>query len=137
MADDDLLARVHANNRAFTNRDVDGMLVHYAPNAVAADLRPVGFGEFCGHDELRAYYAGLFDNTEELREDLEVLAARDGVVVAACRLWARLAGTGGEFSQPYGLVTVWRDRHIHRLEVHEDGPAALRASGLAAEDAAG
>ena len=68
-----------------------------------------------------------------MREQLEVLAARDGVVVAGAELWARLAGdtAGAGFTTPYGMVLHLRDGLITLLEVYTDGAEALAASGLA------
>src|SRR4051794_5585454 len=83
---------VQANSRAFSQRDVESMLSFYAPDAVVIDRRPVGWGEFRGHDALRSYYQGLFDNVASVHEDLSVVSEDGAVVVAACLLTAELAG---------------------------------------------
>ena len=57
---------VRANSSAFSRCDEAGMLELYAPDAVVIDRRAVGWGEFRGHDALRAYYQGLFDNVDQL-----------------------------------------------------------------------
>jgi ketosteroid isomerase-like protein len=123
---------VHANNAAFSARDVEGMLRCYAPDAVVEDRRRVGFGSFSGHDELRSYYRGIVDSACELHEDLEVLAAAGGVVVAHCNLRGRLASdpTGPEVGAEYGLVVRIEDGLIRRLDVCEDGDHALELSGV-------
>src|SRR3954453_24103573 len=90
MATEDDIAVVRANSAAFSDRDVDTMLTYYAPDAVVADQREHGLGSFTGHDELRPYYLSIFHSVDTMREQLEVLAARDGIVVAHCELWARL-----------------------------------------------
>src|SRR4051812_41949684 len=85
---------VRANSAAFSDRNVDAMLVLYAPDAGVFDRRAVGWGEFRGHDALRAYYQGLFDNADDLDEELEVISSDEahGIVIASCHLSARLAG---------------------------------------------
>ena len=123
---------VLGNNAAFCRRDVEGMLAHYAPDAVVVDRRPTGFGSYHGIEAIRAYYGGIFDNVEEINEELEVLASRDGVVVTQCRTWAELSSAmgSGEFTVDYGLAIDLRDGLIARLEVFPDGDAALAARGL-------
>jgi ketosteroid isomerase-like protein len=124
---------VLANNAAFNARDVDAMLELYAEDAVVVDRRQMGLGQFDGHAELRPYYASIFGAVEVLREDITILAERDGVVVSHCDTWARLAGdpTGGGITTPYGLIAHVRDGRIARLEVFDDGRTALAESGLA------
>src|SRR3712207_5274436 len=83
---------VRSNSAAFSAKDIDAMLAHYAPDAVVRDLRPGGLlGTFTGHDELRPYYLGIFHAADVMRERLTVLAARDGVVVCDCELRGILA----------------------------------------------
>jgi ketosteroid isomerase-like protein len=117
---------VHANSEAFSRRDADGMLEFYAPDAVVIDRRAVGWGEFRGHDALRSYYQGLFDNADELHEDLEIVAEDGDVIVASCRLTARLAGQPGsaEVSFDYALRITLADGLIAAMDIHEDATAA-------------
>jgi ketosteroid isomerase-like protein len=124
---------VRANNAAFSARDVDAMLRCYAPDAVVEDRRRVGFGSFRGTDELRSYYRGIVDSACELHEELEVLAAAGGIVVAHCRLRGRLASdpTGPEVGAEYGLVVRIEEGLIRHLDVCEDGDHALELSGVA------
>ena len=127
MAPDDLEV-VMANNTAFSRMDVDAMLALYTPDAVVVDRRRVSLGTFTGHDELRPYYLSIFHSADELHEELRVLAAEGGVVVAHCDLRGRLAGApigSAEVEVPYGLVIEIRDGLIARLEIHEDGDAAM------------
>jgi ketosteroid isomerase-like protein len=126
---------VLANNAAFNRRDLDAMLAFYAPDADVVDHRHLGaMGDQHGHAGLRAYYGSIFDNTTEIEENLEVLADGNGMVVARCRTVAGLASDVGtermEFS--YGMVLHMRDGLIQTLDLYDDGPAALAASGLGA-----
>jgi ketosteroid isomerase-like protein len=132
MSSDKDVAVVRANNVAFSNRDVDAMLELYAPDAEVVDHRHLGLGSFRGHEELRPYYLSIFHGAEALRENLEVLAARDGVVVCHAETWARLPSDpeGPGFTTPYGMVITMREGRIGRLEVYTDGDEALEASGL-------
>ena len=123
---------VMANNAAFTAMDVDAMLALYAPDAGVVDRRRVSIGSFRGHDELRPYYLSIFHSACELREDLTILAERDGVVAAHCELWGRLATdpTGAGIEVTYGLAMRIRDGKIAHLEIAEDGEHALELAGL-------
>src|SRR5436309_11312605 len=85
-------AVVHANSEAFSRRDVGAMLELFAPDAVVRDRRTVGWGDFHGRDAIRAYYEGLFDNADQIYEDLAVVSEQGDAVVASCRVTAHLAG---------------------------------------------
>ena len=129
----DEVAVVRANSEAFSRMDVDAMMEMYAPDAVVVDCRRVSMGTFTGHDELRPYYLSIFHSASELHEHLQVLAARDEIVVTQCELRGRLAGapaSAPDVTIPYGLVLHVRDGKIARLELYESGDAALEASGL-------
>ena len=121
-----------ANSAAFSAMDVDAMLTLYAPDAEVVDRRRVSIGSFKGHDELRPYYLSIFHSAAELKEDLTIVAERDGLVVAHCELWGRLAGdtAGSGVTVVYGLVLRIEDGLIRRLEIAEDGDHALELSGL-------
>jgi ketosteroid isomerase-like protein len=86
----------------------------------------VGWGEFRGHDALRSYYQGLFDNADELREDLEIVAEDGDVIVASCRLTARLAGQpeAAEVSFGYTLRITLADGLIAAIDIYDDAAAA-------------
>ena len=129
---DDDVAVVRASNAALNRRDVDGMLAGYAPDAAVGDRRRVGFGSFTGHEELRGLYGGIVGSASEFTEDVDVLAAAGGLVVAHCEVRARLAGdpNGPVVGAEYGFVITVRDGRIARVELYDDGPAALEASGL-------
>jgi ketosteroid isomerase-like protein len=118
---------VRANSEAFSRRDADAMLELYAPDAVVIDRRQVGWGEFRGHDALRSYYQGLFDNAEELHEDLEVVSEDGDVVVAACRLRGRLVGQpdAPEVTFVYALRIILAEGLIAAVDIYEDAEKAL------------
>ena len=123
---------VRANNAAFNRRDLDAMIECYAPDAIVSDQRPIGMGTHRGHEGLRDYYQGIFDNTVALREDLDVVAERDGVVVVDCRVWVTLdseAGAG-EIDMPYAMALTVKDGRIQLLEMYQDARTALAAKGL-------
>lgn len=123
------IALVRRNSAAFSARDVDAMLRCYAPDAEVVDRRRFGLGSFTGHGELRTYYDGIVGSAADLHEELRVLEARDGVVVAGCELSGHLAAdpAGPLVSALYGLVISVRDGLIARLDVYDDGEAALDA----------
>jgi ketosteroid isomerase-like protein len=115
---------VRANSDAFSRRDLDAMLELFAPDAVVRDRRSVGWGEFHGRDAVRAYYEGLFDNTEELYEDLTVASEAGDVVVASCRASARLIGVPDVMTFDYALKVTVDGGLITALEIYEDAAAA-------------
>lgn len=106
------------------------MLELHRPDALVADRRDVGFGEFPGHDAIRAYYQGLFDNTESIKEDLEVLSSDGDVVIASCHVRVSLAGQGGgppAVTFDYALRVETDDGLIRTLEIYPDVAAATAA----------
>jgi ketosteroid isomerase-like protein len=118
---------VLANNRAFSSRDVEAMLALHAPDAVITDRREVGFGEFRGHDAIRAYYEGLFDNTASIKEDLKVASEQGDVVVASCHVRVQLAdqpGNEGVVTFDYALRVEVRDGLIAALDIYDDATTA-------------
>jgi ketosteroid isomerase-like protein len=123
---------VRANSRAFSRRDVDAMLELHAPGAVVSDRRAVGWGEFRGHDALRSYYAGLFDNAAELDEQLEIVSEEDGLIVASCVLTARLADQpdAGPVAFSYALRIRLAGGLITSVEIYEDARAAREVDPL-------
>jgi len=124
---------VLANNAAFNRRDVDAMLAYYAPDALVADHRHLGaMGDQHGHAGLRAYYGSIFDNVNDLHEDLDVLAHGGGAVVANCRTVVDLPSEHGSERMEflYGMVLQLRAGLIQTLDIYDNGPAALAASGL-------
>ena len=119
-------AVVRANSEAFSRRDVESMLELFAPDAVVHDRRAVGWGEFLGRDAIRAYYEGLFDNAEEIYEDLAVVSEAGPAVVASCHTTARLAGQpeAAIVTFDYALKVTVADGLIKALEIYEDAATA-------------
>src|SRR3954470_11093198 len=117
---------VRANSDAFSRRDADAMLELYAPDAVVLDRRPIGWGEFRGHDAMRSYYQGLFDNADELHEDLRIVSEEGDMIIASCRLTARLAGQpdAPPVAFEYALRIAFADGVIQSMEIYEDAATA-------------
>ena len=132
------VAVIRASSAALSARDVDAMLVNYAPDAVVVDHSGLGLGEIRGHADLRVYYRGIVGSTSAMREDFRVVADRgDGTIVTDCELWARLPSdpTGNGVTATYALLVTVRDGLIRRLEIHADAAAALAAAGADRPDA--
>src|SRR3954451_16227900 len=117
---------VRANSDAFSRRDADAMLELFAADAVAADRRPVGWGEFRGRGAIRSYYQGLFDNASEIDEQLEIVSEEGDVVIASCHVTAKLAGQpdspGVAFD--YALRLTLADGLITSIEIFDDAASA-------------
>jgi ketosteroid isomerase-like protein len=121
---------VRANNEAFSRQDVEAMLALHRPDAVITDRREVGFGEFRGHDAIRAYYQGLFDNTASIKEDLDVVSEEGDVLVASCHVRAQLAGQPGDVGVvtfDYALRFELEGGLIATLDIYDDAATAGRA----------
>ena len=121
---------VRANSEAFSRQDVASMLELHLPDAIVADRREIGFGEFSGHDGIRAYYEGLFDNTASIKEDLEVVSSEGDVVIAACHVRASLTGQAGDppaVTFDYALRVELYGGLIRSLEIYPD--VATAAAG--------
>jgi ketosteroid isomerase-like protein len=122
---------VRANSAAFSDQDVERMLELYAPDAVVIDRRQVGWGEFRGHDALRSYYQGLFDNADDIAEELEIVSENGDTVVASCKLTAQLTGQpigSGEVHFEYALRIVIADGLIRTMDNYENADAAASAA---------
>jgi ketosteroid isomerase-like protein len=117
---------VRANSEAFSRRDADSMMGFFAADAVVRDRRAVGWGDFLGRDAIRAYYEGIFDNVDEIYEDITVASASGGVVVAPCHTTARLAGQpdAALVTFDYALKVTIADGLIEALEIYEDAKTA-------------
>jgi ketosteroid isomerase-like protein len=116
---------VRSNSDAFSRRDVEAMLVLWAPDATMSDRRAVGWGEYRGRDALRAYYLGLFDNVGALNEDLSVVSSEGDVVVVTCHTRVQLAGDpDGEVTFDYAMRITLAEGLITSLEIFEDVAAA-------------
>jgi len=129
----DPVSVVRANNVAFNDMDVDGMLALYAEDAEVVDRRRVGMGTFRGHAELRPFYLGIFHSATTLHEDLDVVAEDGDIVVAHCELTGQLVGApqgAADATATYGLIVTVRDGLIRRLDIADDGEHALELSGL-------
>jgi ketosteroid isomerase-like protein len=106
------------------------MLALHLPDAVVADRREVGFGVFRGHDAIRAYYQGLFDNTASVKEDLEVVREEGDLVIASCHVRASLTGQAGDppaVTFDYALRVQLDGDRIASLEIYPDAAAATAA----------
>jgi ketosteroid isomerase-like protein len=118
---------VRANSEAFSRRDADAMLELYSPDAVVVDRRSVGWGEFRGRDALHSYYQGIFDNADELHEDLEIVGERDDVIVASCTLRVRIAGQpdADDVSFQYALRITLAGGLITSMDIYGDAREAM------------
>jgi ketosteroid isomerase-like protein len=117
-------------NAAFSRRDAPAMVEHFAPDAVVTDHREGGLGSWRGRDELLAYYAGICDIAQRIREDLEIVSETGDVIVADGVFNAQLSEEGGpeEFTLSYALMVVIRDGLIQELGVYPDVDTASQAA---------
>ena len=111
-----------ANSAAFSRRDLEAMLDLFAPDAVASDERPNGWGEYRGKDMVRSYYQGIFDQVAAVDERFEVVHDEDDVVIAACHLTVDLTDPpdAPPLTFDYALRLAFRDGLITSIQIHED-----------------
>jgi hypothetical protein len=66
-------------------------------------------------------------------EDVKLLDARDGRLVALTLMSGTGVRSGGEVKRTFGLVFSFRDDRIARLDGYQEPHAALVAGGLEAD----
>jgi ketosteroid isomerase-like protein len=124
---------VRRSTDAYNRGDLDGILEHWAPDAVLDWSRSRGFdaGVFRGHDAIRAHWQRLLEAFDEVRvelvdpieevedgllvvENLGYLRGRDGIEVQARSAW---------------LITI-RNGETTSFTLYQTKQEALEAAGL-------
>jgi ketosteroid isomerase-like protein len=123
---------VRRSTDAYNRRDLDGILEHWAPDAVVDWSNSHGFdaGVYRGHGEIRAFWQRLLEAFEEVRielvepieveggplivENVAYMQGRDGIEVQARSAW---------------LITI-RDGETTSLTLYQTKQEALEAAGL-------
>jgi ketosteroid isomerase-like protein len=124
---------VRRSTDAYNRRDVDGMLAHWAQDAVLdwSNARSFDAGLYRGHGEIRAFMEEFFASWDEVRielvygpaeveaglliaENVTYMRGRDGIEVQARSAW---------------LITV-REGKQTSLTLYQTKQDALEAAGL-------
>ena len=122
---------VLAISGAFKQRDVERMLELFAPDAVVVDHRWEEPLAVVGRDALRDFYRAMFEKTDALDEQIEILHREPGRIVARSIFWGRATPDlgSGEYNMEYILAIELEDGAIRRLETYLDVDSALGGLG--------
>ena len=115
---------------AFNARDWDTMRAGYAPDVVRVDTRPLAWEEMQGPEAAIAQFMAVVEQAPDLRADAELVDARGDLASGVAGELFRWSGTGdggAVFEVTMGLVSVYRDGLVARLEVLDDDRAAVAA----------
>jgi ketosteroid isomerase-like protein len=123
----DLVELVRAYFQALSRRDFDATVSFYAPNAV---WKGWGAGDtFEGRAAIKGFGEDWVGTFEEFAiEPDEILDLGNGVIVAAVRQDARVAGSTGHLRVRNAHVFEWVDGMIARATVYADIDEARAAA---------
>jgi ketosteroid isomerase-like protein len=114
---------------AWNGHDLDAVIAFFDEDVVYADRRLFGLGRLRGREALREHLASILDANDDLRNEAEVLAARDDVLVVLIRVTARSRISGGEVELVFTRVFTFRNNRIVGYEVFDTPEEALEAVG--------
>jgi ketosteroid isomerase-like protein len=130
----DLAERQKQLTEAVNRRDLDAMMVFYAPDCVY-DMSPIGMGVFEGKAAARGFIADWWGSYEELEfEAVETLDLGNGVGFRVLVQRGRPVGSSGEVELRYAAVSVWEDGKIVRMTNYNDFDAARAAAECLAQE---
>ena len=138
MAEESSTARlvdlVGRSREAALRHDIDALMAFYAPDAVW-DASDMGFGIFEGLGAIRGFFDDWWSTWEDHHQEVrESRYLGHGVVFAAIREDARLAGGEGRVDQVLGWVAQWADELIVRVAIYLDVDEARAAAERLAEE---
>jgi ketosteroid isomerase-like protein len=134
----DLVELVRRFIQPTSERDLDGIMAMYAPDAVW-DMSPIGMGTFTGQVAVRGFVEDWFASYLEYEfEAEEILDLGNGVTFAVFIQKGRPVGSSGEVQLRYAGVGVWEDGRAKRVTNYSDiDEARATAERLAQERADG
>ena len=128
-----LIDLVGRSREAVLRHDVDALMAFYAHDAVW-DVSAMGLGTFEGLGAIRGFFEDWWSTWEDHHQEVqESLYLGHGVVFAAIREDARLAGGEGRVDQLLGWVAQWADELIVQVAVYLDVDDARAAAERLAE----
>ena len=122
---------VLAISAAFSSRDVERMIVLFAPDAVYVDHRPEPARVVVGREALRSHYRSMFEKADAMSEQIEIVHREPGRIVAHSAFFGRTTPDLGsrEYNLEFSLAIELRDGMVRRLETYMDLKDALAALG--------
>ena len=124
--------RVRRGFAAYNRRDLDGVLEHWAPDAVVDWSRSRGFdaGVFRGHGEIRAFWQQFLDAFHEIRFEIDdPLEVEEGLFLVENVAYLR-GRDGIELQARSALLIRVRDGETTSLTLYQTKQDALEAAGL-------
>jgi ketosteroid isomerase-like protein len=119
---------------AINARDFDAVISFYAPDAVW-DSAAVGLEILEGRAAIRGFFedwVGAFENYEGKLE--EVCDLGNGVTLVVLVLRGRPLNSSGWVERRYGIVNLWRDGVIMRVESYQGIDEARAAAERLAQE---
>ena len=117
---------------AYNRHDLDGIVEHWAPDAVLdwSNSRGLEAGVYRGHDEIRAFTQRFLATWDEVRLEMgEPMEAADDVLVVENVTYLR--GRDGIQTQARSAwVLTFRDGQQTSLTLYQTKQEALEAAGL-------
>jgi ketosteroid isomerase-like protein len=123
---------VERHYEAFNRGDRDGLLEPFDPEIVFVeepDVRPDA-GTHTGIDQVRAFFAAMFEGSAEIAAEPLEWIEQDDKVIVPMRLYGRFRHTGIEGEARFVHVWTVRDGRITHLHLYTDKEQALAAVGL-------
>ena len=123
---------VRRTTDAYNRHDVDGIVEHWAPDAVLdwSNSRGLEAGVYRGHDEIRAFTQRFLSTWDEVRLELgEPVEAADDVLVVENVTYLR-GRDGIETQARSAWVLTFRDGQQTSLTLYQTKQEALEAATL-------
>ena len=123
---------VRRTTDAYNRHDLDGIVEHWAPDAVLdwSNSRGLEAGVYRGHDEIRAFTQRFLTAWDEVRLELgEPIEAADDVLVVENVTYLR-GRDGIETQARSAWVLTFRDGQQTSLTLYQTKQEALEAAGL-------
>ena len=123
---------VRRTTDAYNRHDLDGIVEHWAPDAVLdwSNSRGLEAGVYRGHDEIRAFTQRFLTTWDEVRLELgEPIEAADDVLVVENVTYLR-GRDGIETQARSAWVLTFRDGQQTSLTLYQTKQEALEAAGL-------
>jgi|SRR5918995_1101302 ketosteroid isomerase-like protein len=118
---------------AYNRRDLDGLLDHWAPDAVVDWSNSRGFdgGVYRGHDDIRAFLQRFWAAWDEVRIELvdDPVEVEEGLLIAENLAYLRGRDDIETQARSAWLITI-RDGKQTSLTLYQTKQEALEAAGL-------
>jgi len=131
MSDDDV-QQYRRLATAFRERDLDGFLSIFAPDADFAPRSTAldSDGPFHGHEGIRRWWAGMFAIVSDYQAEIDEIRDLGDVTFSRVRLIGHGIESGAPFEQTQWHVVEWQGGTIRRWRTLGTEAEALEAAGL-------